>query len=192
MAVSTTTVTSGSGPPVTSSDILPLTDQVNDIGAGVLPMQERPERPTPMTPSDPAGDYAQRRQQMQLRLQSLLTKCENNGPFCSHPDAVVFVSIDPSDFDRVVRRQYPIPPVLMPLVRECIQKWRDQGKVVKAPPGCRFNSPLLVAAKHDKDGDVVGVRVCLDARQINKYMKEEDRFAYPRCVGTFRRLYAVR
>ena len=169
----------GPGPPQIRDEILSLTDQLNDIGAGVLPPQEVPERPTPFTPSDPTGDYATHRAVIEERLKSLLDKCAKNGPFCSHPDAVVKITIDPSNYQKVYRRQYPIPNVLIPLVRECVARWRSQGKVTRAPANCAFNSPLLVAAKHDKDGEVVGVRICLDARQINKYMIEEDRFQIP-------------
>ena len=89
-----TTTGTGPGPPITTGDVLSLTDQINDMGAGVLPLQERPERPTPLTPSDPSGDYATKRETMEKRLQALLNKCAKNGPFCSHPEAVVYISID--------------------------------------------------------------------------------------------------
>jgi len=150
-------------------------------------MQEHPERPTPFTPDDKAVEYDRRRKLMQQRLNVLLDKVAKNGPFCNHPNATIHVTVDPANHKHINRRQYPIPTVLMPLVRECIAKWRAQGKVVKAPPNCPFNSPLLVAAKHDKDGHVVGVRVCLDGRQINKYMKEEDAFQIPRIPDVLER-----
>jgi hypothetical protein len=30
--------------------------------------------------------------------------------------------------------------------------------------------------KYDKDGKIVGIRICTDVRQLNKYLIEDDRF----------------
>ena len=53
--------------------------------------------------------------------------------------------------------------------------------------GCIFNSPLLVAPKFDKDGHVTGLRVCLDARVLNKHLVENDKFEIPRIPDVLQR-----
>ncbi len=113
---------------------------------------------------------------MKRRLQPLLDKVANNGPFCTDPDATVTIHIDPSDYNKLHVRQYHIPHSLMHIVHETLTRWREQGKVKLAPPGTQFNQPLLVAPKFDKEGRVSGVRVVLDARRLNKLMRNDDRF----------------
>ena len=152
---------------------------VNDLGAGLLPAGELPNRPTVSTPKSVEEELAPHREKMKEHLSMLLEKVANNGPFCSHPDAVLKVTVDKEHWPKLVRRQYPIPHELMPLLRVVIQGWRDIGKVVRAPSGCQFNSPLLVAPKHDKSGHISGLRVCFDARQLNTYMNEYDNFPIP-------------
>ena len=176
---STTTATAGNGPPRAPNieeDLLTLSDQINDIGAGNVPAGELPTRPQPSTPLSRDIELAPLREAMKQRLQPLLNKVANNGPFCTHPDATVTITVDPVHHSKLHVRQYHIPSTLMPIVRDTIKRWLDQGKVKPAPPGCAFNLPLLVAPKFDKDGHVSGVRICYDARRLNKVMNENDRF----------------
>ena len=99
--------------------------------------------------------------------------------FCNHPDATVKLSVKPEHEDKIFRRQYKMPESLREATREVIHRWFKEGKIVKAPKGCKFNTPLLVVPKYDKDGKITGIRVCIDVRQLNKYLEEDDRFEIP-------------
>ena len=99
--------------------------------------------------------------------------------FCNHPDATVKLSVKQEHEDKIFRRQYKMPESLREATREVIQRWFKEGKIVKAPKGCKFNTPLLVVPKYDKDGKITGIRVCIDVRQLNKYLEEDDRFEIP-------------
>ena len=170
----------GPGPPVTVEDeLFSLSDQINDMGAGSVPAHELPERPLPLTPDDLEKEYAPLRERMKQRLQKLLDQAAANGPWCTHPDAVITVTIPEEHRDKIYRRQYPLAHQLLPLLKQTVERLEKEGKVVKAPPGTKYNTPLLVAPKHDKQGKLSGVRVCFDGRQINKYMTEMDRFQLP-------------
>lgn len=170
----------GPGPPTTvEDDLFTLSDLINDIGAGNIPANELPDRPLPMTPAELEVEMAPLRAAMKARLQPLLDKVASNGPWCEHPEAQITVTVPEEHHAKLFRRQYPLAHSLLPLLKETILKLEQTGKVKKAPPGTKFNTPLLVAAKHSKDGRVSGVRVCFDGRQINKYMTEMDRFQLP-------------
>ena len=41
------------------------------------------------------------------------------------------------------------------------------AKSAYAPPGCEFNNPLTIAPKKDENGNMTGIRVCLDVRALN-------------------------
>ena len=107
---------------------------------------------------DTDKELAPKREAMKLRLKPLMDKVANNGPFCTHPDAVVHITVPEQHHPKVKRHQYVIPHELMPLLKEVIERWKREGKVVRAPAGTKFNSPLLVAPKFNKDGKVYGVR----------------------------------
>lgn len=170
----------GPGPPTSvEDDLFTLSDLISDIGAGDTPAHELPDRPLPMTPEQLEAHMKPLRDAMKTRLQPLLDQAANNGPWCTHPDAQITVTIPEEHHAKIFRRQYPLAAQFLPLLKEAILKLEQQGKVKKAPPGTKFNTPLLVAAKHAKDGSVSGVRICFDGRQINKYMTEMDRFQLP-------------
>ncbi|HEY9300184.1 MAG TPA: reverse transcriptase family protein, partial [Phormidium sp.] len=99
--------------------------------------------------------------------------------FCTHPDSIVKLSVKPEHQAKIFKRQYKMPEALRTATREVIQRWFKEGRIVKAPVGCRYNTPLLVVPKYDKDGTVTGIRVCVDVRQLNKYLEQDDRFEIP-------------
>lgn len=68
----------------------------------------------------------------------------------------------------VFTRQYPIPQAYHEAVNLVVQKWLDTGIVTSAPADCQWNSPLLAVRKPGKDGQPDGIRVCFDARELNK------------------------
>jgi hypothetical protein len=115
------------------------------------------------------------------RLQELLQPALDRnlataGEFCTHPDAVL--NIDTGDSKPVYVRQYPIPRKRTDAVRQQVTTWKHHGIVVKAPKGCRWNSPLLAVAKKDGKGGMTGTRVCIDPRLINKLINN-DGFPIP-------------
>ena len=170
--------TDTSGPPI-PVEILSLTDQINDIGAGTLPPQEAPLRPQLSTPDELDKEYAPHRTIMRERLTSLIKQAAAGVGVCTHLDSVLTITVDKQHHAKLYQKQYHIPNSLMPLLKQIIQRWQQEGRVKLAPPGTQFNTPLLVAPKYDKDGHVSGVRVCFDARRLNKVMNEDDRFPLP-------------
>ena len=81
--------------------------------------------------------------------------------------------------DRTPRniRQYEIPYVYHPAIREQIQKWLDRGRL--RVQRSLWNLPITAAIKKDAEGNPTGVRVCIDPRQLNKFIIA-DGFPIPR------------
>ena len=139
------------------------------------------DEPDPIISSDPTKDeqteefkYQQTifLQQIQSILiaheQSLLTQ---PGTFCTIPESMVELPI-PKD-KQIYVRQYPIPHTLIPIMDECVEKWKKDGVVTPAPINCRFNNPLTMAPKKDSFGNMTLKRPCLDPRHINKLLPED-------------------
>ncbi len=160
-------------------DVLSLTDQVSDIGVGVTPPEEMPEKPVSTTPADVEPQHSELREKL---LKSIATNLEKNFQcpmFCSHPDSIVKLSVKEENQDKIFRRQYKMAESLKGPTREVLKRWYKQGIIIDAPIGCKYNTPLLVVPKYDKDGKITGIRVCADVRQLNKYLVEDDRFEIP-------------
>lgn len=70
--------------------------------------------------------------------------------------------IDTGDAKPIMRRQYPMSPVQLEKVQKELDRMADMGIIteIKYSP---WRSPVIAVSK--KDG---GVRVCLDARELNK------------------------
>ena len=99
--------------------------------------------------------------------------------FCTHPDSVVKLTVDPKDEDKLFRKQYPIATSLMVPVIDILKNWRDTGIIKRYPLSCKFNNPLLAVPKKDDQGKMTGVRLCLDIRTLNKFLIEDDKFQLP-------------
>ncbi|SAL97322.1 hypothetical protein, partial, partial [Absidia glauca] len=82
-----------------------------------------------------------------------------------------------------------IADTLIPVVKETVKKWLDQGIVVRVPSNVdnRWNSPLTLAPKKDSSGKYTAKRPCLDPRHINKFLKE-DQFPLPKISDIFLKL----
>ncbi len=158
-----------------------LQDQVHDEGAGPLPVDsDAPTRAVLDVAPELADDYAEKRARMMEELQPLLAQNALIRGFCRLPESVVELHVDPTKKDKLHRRQYPMAHTLIPLVREVIQRWFDEGRIVFAPPNCPYNSPLLVVAKKDDEGRLTGIRVCLDVRLLNAALLLTDSFPLPK------------
>jgi RNase H-like domain found in reverse transcriptase/Reverse transcriptase (RNA-dependent DNA polymerase) len=164
---------------IVREDVLSLTDQVSDIGVGVTPPEEMPDKPVSSTPTDVEPQYKIMREKLLRAIIPNLEKNFNCEMFCSHPDSIVKLSVKEENQHKVFRRQYRIAETLKEPTRKILERWFDEGKIIDAPFGCKYNTPLLVVPKFDKDGKVSGIRVCADVRQLNKYLVEDDRFEIP-------------
>ena len=164
---------------VTSDDVISLSEQISDIGIGDLPPHEIPDKPSASTPPDRENQYKHMRQKILAELSDLLKANESITGFCNSGDSVVKLSVRPEDEEFIYSRQYPIPHALEAVLDAMLEKWFKQGRIMFAPHGCKFNSPLLVAKKKDEHGRMTGIRVCLDVRKLNKYLLENDRFQIP-------------
>ena len=87
-----------------------------------------------------------------------------------------------TDDEPVWRRQYDVPIPLKPRVQERLQEYINEKVIRHAPPGCQYNSPLMVAPKGDND-----IRLCFDARGINKKLVDEN-FTIPKIRDLFEKL----
>jgi hypothetical protein len=146
---------------------------------GSIPTEDLPERLQLSTPEQLEAQYAAPRQHLLQALSPLLATNAAVTGFCTVPEAVVRLDIDPADADRLWRRQYPIAQTLHDAATVIIDRWFSEGKIVLAPPGCPYNNPITVAPKKDEHGRLTGARPCLDTRALNQVLKSNDRFLIP-------------
>jgi hypothetical protein len=188
-----------------SDDLKSLSSDVHDLGAGRVPDNEVPVRPSlsssssiPITVSSDNSSTSTSfdlhsttpdviKQKYRSKLNTLLVYlCANEAiaGFCTLPGSQVELIIDESKKHLLFRRQYPIPQTLWSLANEVIKRWYDTGKTVLAPVGCEFNLPLTIAPKKDDNGQLTGIRVCLDTRILNAILLSTDKFLIPQIRDT--------
>jgi hypothetical protein len=83
--------------------------------------------------------------------------------------------------------QYPIPHNLVLIMDECVDKWKRDGVVIRAPIDCSFNNPLTMAPKKDSDGNLTLKQPCLDPQHINKLLPD-DKYPIPLIKDIFEAL----
>jgi hypothetical protein len=151
-------------------------------GEGQIPLVERPFKTGVFTPTELEAAYAPKRDKLMNDPDIVSALAENAQVtgFCNLPETVVHLEIDPALQNKLFRKQYPIAASVMPRVDDVIQRWIRNGKVTRAPPGCMYNSPLLVAPKKDDQGQWTGIRVCLDVRALNAAIRNSDKFQIPK------------
>ncbi len=188
-----------------SDDLQALSHDIHDLGAGVVPDNERPVRPSvssdteasiiitsATSPTSTSFDLHSTTpdlitQQHRKKFNQLLVQLSANEAitgFCTLPGAVVQLQIDETKKHTLYRRQYPIPQTLYALANDVIMRWRDTGKIILAPVGCEFNLPLTIAPKKDDNGQLTGIRVCLDTRILNAILISTDKFIIPQIRDT--------
>ena len=160
-------------------DILTLIDQISEIGAGSIPAQELPVRPFTSTSSALEQQYSILRARIIERIKPITDINKELKGFCTHPEAVLHFTVADEHHDKLFTRQYPLAQVWTKAINEILERWKETGKIVRAPQGCRFNSPLLAVPKKDENSKMTGVRLCIDLRNLNKYISENDRFQIP-------------
>ena len=151
----------------------------SDSMLGSMPVDDVPEKFHLSTPEQMESEYALPRQLLHQALAPLLAVNSAITGFCSVPEAVVRLEVDPADAPRLWRRQYAIAQSLHDAATVIIDRWFREGKVVLAPPGCPYNNPITVAPKKDENGKLTGARPCLDVRALNQVLKSNDRFLIP-------------
>ena len=184
-------------------DIQSLSSDIHDLGAGHIPDNELPIRPSLHSESDSSTTISSDtssstfdihsttpdiiKQQYSSKLNTLLMHlCTNEAitGFCTLPGSQVELIIDESKKHLLFRRQYPIPQTLWSLANDVILRWFDTGKTMLAPVGCEFNLPLTIAPKKDDNGQLTGIRVCLDTRILNAILLSTDKFLIPQIRDT--------
>jgi transposase InsO family protein len=156
-----------------------LTASSHDSMLGHTPADDVPERLQLSTPEQLEAQYAAPRQHL---LQALSPFLETNAAitgFCTVPEAVVRLAVEPAEAGRLWRRQYPIAQTLHDAATVIIDRWFREGKIILAPPGCPYNNPITVVPKKDEHGRLTGARPCLDVRALNQVLQSDDRFLIP-------------
>ena len=133
------------------------------------------------TPAHLQQDFEPRRKLIMINLDPHLKINAAITGFCTDPASIIDLTVRAGDERHVHRPQYPLARSLWPVIDEILKKWLEKGTITnKVPKNCPFNSPLLAAPKKDIHGNKTGTRVCIDVRQLNKYLIEDDRFQLPR------------
>ena len=151
-------------------------------GEGELPVVELPERAELCTPDSMEDVYATERAKIMddPDIKEALAANSTVTGFCNLPESVVRLDVDQELKYKLFRKQYKVPEAVKPKVDEIVQRWLASGKICLAPPGCPYNSPLLVVPKKDDAGQLTGVRVCLDVRALNAATLQCDKFQIPK------------
>ncbi len=161
-------------------DILELSDTIDEWGVGTLPPQDMPARPQSFTPADTQQQYTAQRTAAYKQLQPLIDiNAAITEQFCTDPRSTVSLSVDPQHYHLLFKKQYDVAHSMRTSIDTIIQKWLTMGRIKLAPTNCRFNSPLLPVPKKDDQGRMTGVRLCIDVRNLNKYLQQNDRFLLP-------------
>ena len=58
-------------------------------------------------------------------------------------------------------------------MNECVDKWKQNGIIIRAPINYRFNNPLTMAPKKDAFGNMTLKWPCLDPQHINKLLPDD-------------------
>lgn len=141
------------------------------------------------TESTLEDEYAVHRDKL-MKDPEVMAALEENAKitgFCTHPDSVLKLPMKSFTNGvipkKLCRPQYRIPEKVRPKVREGLQRWCDEGKIMEAPPGTPYNNPIVVVPKRDSAGNVSyeEVRNCLDFRGTNEEMLADqmDQFQLP-------------
>lgn len=151
---------------------------VDPVTSNIDP-NELPERIAVYTPQELETEYSIKRTSLLADLNESLTINQSITGFCSLPESVVSLDVNPELKAKLYRKQYPIAQQLYEPTNAVIQRWFEAGKITYAPPNCEYNNPLTVAPKKDEQGKYTGIRVCLDVRALNKALITGDKFPIP-------------
>jgi len=162
------------------AELLTLKDQISDWGIGSVPLNEIPDRPSVFTPESLRALYEPMEKVILDYIKPLAEENYKRTGFNTDPHSIITITVDPHDEPKLYRRQYRIPHALIPLVQKVIDRWAAEHRIEPCTERTVINNPILVAPKKDDQGNLTGIRVCIDPRLVNKYMKEDDKFEIPR------------
>ena len=125
-------------------DTLEITE---DGVIGTLPANEAPVRVQMSITPELEASYAESRGVI-MNDPDVRAAIEINDKlkgFCNIPESVVHLEIDPAKQSVLFRKQFPLPHSLIPRITEIVNRWFEEGRIVRAPPNCPYNNPLLAA-----------------------------------------------
>src|SRR5262249_51969893 len=98
--------------------------------------------------------------------------------FCNIPESVLKLKLKP---DAKLRKQvqFPLPAKAIELAQPTFARFRDGGRIERAPPGCPYNNPIVLPPKKDDAGHYTDVRFCFDGRHVNANLDYDDVHAIP-------------
>lgn len=141
-----------------------------------------PARPHSFTPvaQQQQQDHARHRAALYTKLQPLIdANAAISEQFCTDPRSHVTLSVKPDEHRHIYKSQYPVAASMRESVTDILRRWQQMGRITRAPANCPFNSPLLPVPKKDEQGRMTGVRLCIDVRNLNKHLEQNDRFLLP-------------
>jgi transposase InsO family protein len=155
-------------------------DDFIEVKHEIEPEEGVPERAKLSTPEALAAEYEAGRLRVLEIVREELEKNSKITGFCSLPESRVTLRLKPGAEEHLNQRQYPIPQKLVEKAIPKFEKWKIKARIMRAPPGCRFNNPITIQPKKDENGAWFDVRICFDGRRINRHMETDDKFPIPR------------
>jgi hypothetical protein len=164
-------------------DSIPPGDIPDVEGIGHYPSIEQPERVSTFTPQEQEEKYARERDRIMSdpEIQEALSINDKIRGFCSIPESVLRLRQDPVKKAGINLniRQYHIPESVKEPANKVVMRWLQEGRITHAPAGCQYNNPITVAPKKDDNGQLTGIRVCLDVRHLNRTLTDCDNYEIP-------------
>ncbi|KAG2192009.1 hypothetical protein INT47_011526 [Mucor saturninus] len=105
---------------------------------------------------------------------------------CTVPEYVIRLDTPPGKI--AYRSQYPIPVILLPVLREQVKSWLRDEVIEVAPVNTVWNSPITFAPKKGADGVTFSEkRPCLYTRHLNLLL-EDCRYPFPNIQKIFQKM----
>jgi len=180
----------------TDSDNCPMLlglDIMPDLQIGVTGLASTwfeevgPRLPDPVDPdiepnNDPFGSPAERAKAF-APVEQLLKEnaaIDLATTHCNLPGAIVQLDTIPGKV--AYRAPYPIPVVYKEAVSKQLVEWERDGVIERSPSHNGWNSPLLVVAKKNSDGEYSfdKPRIVADVRLLNQILVSTDKYIMPR------------
>ncbi|KAK4512904.1 uncharacterized protein ATC70_003614 [Mucor velutinosus] len=146
-----------------------------------------PRLPDPIDPdiepnNDPYGSPAERAKAFKPIEQLLVENAAIDlaTTHCNLPGAIVQLETIPGKV--AYRAPYPIPVVYKEAVSKQLMEWERDGVIERSPSHNGWNSPLLVVAKKNSNGEYSfdKPRIVADVRLLNQILVSTDKYIMPR------------
>ncbi|KAF9342814.1 hypothetical protein BGX26_006801, partial [Mortierella sp. AD094] len=121
------------------------TSPVLDVPPSIVPL-DRPD--IELTP-----EFTEDRRRFLLAIKSELDTNADipRDSHCPIPEMKIYLTVPPGTI--VFRRPRPFAQTDQSLVQETVERWLQDGVIVRAPAGNPHNNPLTLAPKKDLDGN---------------------------------------